>query len=148
MPFNRITIPVLFVVAITATPVSMAQAYRDIDKNGKVAYTDKKPERIASVEKIRVREKTVSSQETYSGGEASRDVAIYTAEWCKYCKTAKAYMDERGIAYVEYDIEKDRYAKREYRKLGGNGLPLILVGDQRMSGFSQKGFDKLYSSER
>jgi glutaredoxin-like YruB-family protein len=67
---------------------------------------------------------------------ATRQVTIYTTDWCGYCKKAKAYMKEQGIRYVEHDIEKDSAAYAEFKRRGGNGVPLIVVGDNSMSGFS------------
>ena len=67
---------------------------------------------------------------------AARQVTIYTTDWCGYCKKAKAYMKEQGIRYVEYDIEKDSAAHAEFKRRGGNGVPLIVFGDKSMSGFS------------
>jgi hypothetical protein len=48
------------------------------------------------------------------------------------------------MAYKEYNIEKNRFAKRQYDRIGGVGVPVILIGDQRLNGFSQDGFERLY----
>ncbi len=75
--------------------------------------------------------------------EAAAQVTIYTADWCGYCKMAKAYMLDRGITYVEHDIEKDSASYAEYKRRGGNGVPLILVGEKTMSGFSAEGLEQM-----
>ena len=54
------------------------------------------------------------------------------------------YFLKKGIAFVEYDIQKNEQARREYRALGARGVPVILVGDKRLNGFSEKTFNKLY----
>lgn len=69
-------------------------------------------------------------------------VEIFLTDWCGYCKKAKRYMDDRGIRYQAYDIEKDSAAQRRYQELGGNGVPLILIGSQRMSGFSAEALEQ------
>lgn len=69
-------------------------------------------------------------------------VQIYLTEWCGYCKKAVKYMDRNGIAYVAYDIEKDPAAKQRYDRMGGRGVPLIIVGSNRMSGFSEEGLEQ------
>ena len=48
-----------------------------------------------------------------------------------------------GIPFVEYDVERDEIGKREYKKLNGRGVPVILVGNQRMNGFSAPSLEKL-----
>ncbi len=54
------------------------------------------------------------------------------------------WVDEKGIKYKEYDVEKSAKGKSEYRRLGAKGVPVILVGKRRMNGFSVDGFEKLY----
>jgi len=63
-------------------------------------------------------------------------VEIYVTSWCGYCKQAVKYMKSKGIAYVAYDIEKDSAANQRHKELGGRGVPLIIIGSNRMSGFS------------
>ena len=38
---------------------------------------------------------------------------------------------------MELDVEKSAEGKQEYRELKGRGVPIILVGDQRMNGYDQ-----------
>lgn len=66
----------------------------------------------------------------------SGTVELYITEWCGYCKRAVAYMKARNIPHVVYDIEKDEAARKRFLQLGGSGVPLIMVGNRRMSGFS------------
>ncbi len=77
-----------------------------------------------------------------------KQVILYSAVWCSFCKKAKAYFKQKGIAYSERDIEKSKQAEKEYRSLGGGGIPLILVGRQngteKLSGFSIARFDHAY----
>ena len=72
------------------------------------------------------------------------DVVMYSTSWCGYCRQARRYFKSKGIKYVERDIERSRLAKRAYDRLGGNGVPLIVVGENQMSGFSVRKFDRLY----
>ncbi len=65
-------------------------------------------------------------------------VELYVTSWCGYCKKALNYVKSKGISYVAYDIEKDSAAHKRYQELGGHGVPLIIVGKQRMSGYSQE----------
>jgi glutaredoxin len=65
------------------------------------------------------------------------EVKMYATSWCPYCAKARAYFARRGITYVEVDIEKSREGRAEYDKLGARGVPVILVGSQRMNGFSE-----------
>jgi glutaredoxin len=73
-------------------------------------------------------------------------VVMYSTRRCGYCKMAKHYFDEKGVAYVERDIERESSAQQDYRGLKGTGTPLIYVGYQRVSGFDQKRLDKVLAS--
>lgn len=76
-------------------------------------------------------------------GQAAAQVVIYTTDWCGYCKKAKAHMKQRGIAYTEHDIEKDQASYADFKRHGGNGVPLILVRDKVMRGFDADDFDDM-----
>lgn len=62
-------------------------------------------------------------------------IVMYATAWCGYCKKARQYFRDNGIAFVEYDIEKDRAASRDYNTLLGSGTPLLFQGYARISGF-------------
>jgi glutaredoxin len=62
-------------------------------------------------------------------------VVMYATAWCGYCKKARKYFRENRIAFVEYDIEKDSAARRDYNALLGSGTPLLFQGYARVSGF-------------
>ena len=59
------------------------------------------------------------------------------------CKQAKAYLAGKGIYFSEYDVETSDIGRQEYKRLGGKGVPIILVGKQRMDGFSSSRLDEM-----
>jgi glutaredoxin len=75
-------------------------------------------------------------------GTARPAVIIYGAEWCGPCHQAAAYLRQRGIQYVEKDIEKDQAASQEMRAklraagLSGGSIPVIDVRGRVLQGFS------------
>jgi len=71
------------------------------------------------------------------------EVVMYATSWCPYCAKARAYFAESGIAYVEHDVEKSARARAEFKRLGGRAVPLIVVGREKMNGFSEVGFEFL-----
>ena len=70
-------------------------------------------------------------------------VVMYATGWCPYCARARAYFARAGIAYVEHDVEKSASAYAEFKRLGGRGVPLIVVGREKLNGFSEQGFEHL-----
>lgn len=77
---------------------------------------------------------------------ASSAVTMFSASWCPHCKRAKAYFAQKGVAFREIDIEASEAGQREFKSYGGNGVPLIIVGDKRMRGFSPEAMDRMLAS--
>ncbi len=77
----------------------------------------------------------------------SDKVVIYTTDWCGVCKKAKKYFKKNNIAYVGYDVEKSRTGKIDYKLLRGKAVPIIIVGNKRMNGFSVSKFERLYEEQ-
>jgi glutaredoxin len=77
-----------------------------------------------------------------AGAEAGSDgVVLYGTAWCGACAQARRWMAERGVAFVEKDIEKDPKAKaelgRKMRRAGMQfgGVPVVEVRGKLMLGF-------------
>jgi len=66
---------------------------------------------------------------------AQARVVLYATDWCGYCKQTKRFLDSKGIAFREFDIEKDAEARKAYEALGGRGIPLIEVNGTLIRGF-------------
>ncbi|RZI43928.1 hypothetical protein EGT07_00390 [Herbaspirillum sp. HC18] len=78
--------------------------------------------------------------------DAESRVVLYRTAWCGYCKQAASYMQQKGIPFIERDIEANSTANTEYRQLGGTGgVPLLVFGQKTMSGFSAYKFDQTYA---
>lgn len=76
---------------------------------------------------------------------AAVPVVMYATAWCPYCAKARAYFKRTNTAYVEHDIEKSADAHAEFRRLGGRGVPLILVGSEKLRGFNELAFESAYA---
>ena len=64
------------------------------------------------------------------------EVILYSTDWCGYCSKARKLLDKNDIAYFEYDIEKSIEGKKQYDTLGGGGIPLLLINQNLVRGFS------------
>ena len=137
---------VVLLVFVAAT--AQAEIYRWTDANGKPHFSDKRP----ANQKTEAVQLQINTYEEVSFDVApslpssapNEQVVMYSTEWCGYCKKARNYFRNKNIAFTEYDIEKDAAAKQAYDRIGGRGVPVILVGQRRMNGFSEAGFQKIY----
>lgn len=54
-------------------------------------------------------------------------VEVYTSEQCGYCVRQKAFMAEKGIQYINKDIDKKPAFRKEFEALGGRGIPFTVI---------------------
>lgn len=134
MNLSRVTS--LLLLFILVFPAWGAGVYRWTDAAGNVHFGDAPPpERKA--EGVELRYNQMGSTPVPEGlFEQRAAVVMYSATWCGVCRKAKAYLQSRGVAFSEYDIETSRKGQEDYRRLRGTGVPIILVGEQRMNGFN------------
>lgn len=149
----RLKFIIWILVLGVAVNAAHAEIYRWVDENGKIHFTDKPPE-TAKTQKVRVQVNSFTSTKIspfkfdaslISKRVASTDVVMYSTTWCGYCKKARRYFTQQNIPFEEYDVEKSSKGKKDYKALKGRGVPIILVGERRMNGFSVASFEKLYS---
>ena len=69
-------------------------------------------------------------------------VIIYTAEGCGYCHEAKEFFNKNNVEYTEYNITKDKDARKELMKKGIMSVPYIVIGEEEILGFD---LDKIKS---
>ena len=76
--------------------------------------------------------------------DQSQPVIIYSTTWCAFCKRAKSYFEEKGVAFVEKDVEQDAEAYKELMaKINDNfqGVPVIDIKGTVILGFDQPKID-------
>lgn len=65
---------------------------------------------------------------TTNGGKTDVPIEVYSASWCPACRAAKAWLDQNGYRYTDYDIDRDAAARGRLRSLNPRGsIPVIVV---------------------
>jgi glutaredoxin len=75
--------------------------------------------------------------------DGQRAVAIFTTDSCTYCRAAKKFLEQKRVAYTEFNLDRSDKARQVFGMLGGRGVPLIIVGEQRLVGFDQQSLTRL-----
>lgn len=71
-------------------------------------------------------------------------VVIYTAPWCGWCRKALAWLDERGVAYLNKDIDSDPRNREELiEKTGRTAIPVVDIGGKLIRGFNPDRMNEL-----
>ncbi len=141
-------------LAVLVAPLAQAEVYRWVDEDGTVHYSDEPHEGGDKAEQVDVPE--VNSAESVdvstaaatgaSADNGGGEVIMYSASWCGYCDKARAYFERNGIPFTEYDVEDSDKGRKDHAQMGTDSVPVILIGDKRMVGFSVERFERLYES--
>ena len=63
-------------------------------------------------------------------------VLIYSTSWCGPCSNAKSLLKEKGIMYVEIDIEEKGMSREDlFNITGGRTVPQIVVDGETIGGY-------------
>tara|TARA_Y100000768_G_C23715844_1_gene557967 strand:+ start:126 stop:380 length:255 start_codon:yes stop_codon:yes gene_type:complete len=64
------------------------------------------------------------------------EVLIYSTSWCGPCSNAKRLLKEKGIMYVEIDIEEKGMSREDlFNITGGRTVPQIVVDGETIGGY-------------
>jgi glutaredoxin len=135
----------ILVFAALVSSAAGAAIYRWVDADGRIFYSDSPP-RQSDARPVKLPSNTVAPvtpapRAKPAAATAGEKVTLYTTTWCGYCKKARAYLNARNIPFDDVDVETTDRGRREYREMGGNGVPVIFVGSQRMDGYDQSGLE-------
>ncbi len=73
--------------------------------------------------------------------DARTQVVVYGTATCPFCAKTRAYLKERNIAFGDFDVDKSDKGKRDFGQLGGQSVPVILIGNRKLVGFDKKTID-------
>jgi len=134
----------LYASTLVCTQVASAEVYKWVDEQGQAHYTDQPVGITSGASPVDLPVNTYTAPQILDSAYRRSGVVMYSASWCTVCRKARKYFRQIGITFTEYDIERSVKGRLEYNKLGARGVPVILVGDKRLNGFTEEAFNKLY----
>jgi glutaredoxin-like YruB-family protein len=70
-------------------------------------------------------------------------IKIYSTSWCAFCKAEKEFLDQKGVAYEDVNVEEDQAAAHEMVKLTQQmGVPVTRITHDDGSQVAIVGFDR------
>lgn len=67
------------------------------------------------------------------------NVTVYSTPTCPYCKMAKEFLKDNGIAYADIDVAADDAKAQEMiQKSGQMGVPVIDIDGKIVIGFDRE----------
>src|SRR5215831_17473065 len=137
-----------FVVAATfaaaiACGAATAQAYRWVDEQGRVHYTQTPPPpgaRDVQRKNLLQSGAAASADLPYATKLAAQNfpVKVFTQEKCEACDRARALLVKRGVPFSEVNVVSQTEADEVKAISGETSLPLIVVGSLHQSGFQEQ----------
>jgi len=114
-----------------------ATPYRWIDGQGKLHVSN-------SGYPVRLLQAETMPQDPQAPQTPQTRVIMYSASWCKICKKARAYFEQEGIPFTDYDIKNDMEARKDFLSRGGGLIPLLFIDGKKLVGFTVERFEKVY----
>ncbi|MBB3637046.1 glutaredoxin [Variovorax sp. BK613] len=137
---HRLTGLALVLVAAGA----MAQPiYRQVDKNGKVTFSDRAPS--ASTEPAPTGQPGSAPPSTANTSGLPYElrlvsqrypVTLYSGDECGPCGAARTLLTTRGVPFEERTVKSNADVEALQRLSNQNALPLLTIGSQQLKGFS------------
>ena len=160
---------VVIVILLSCSVSWATDIYKWEDEDGVVHYTDTPPGDVSEWEDVG--EATTEDNQQYENNEPQRpafdtqaitellnelndetedveeeihhSVELYTTSWCSYCKKAKAFFRSKGIAFIEYNIEKDKAAQQRLLSLSkSRTVPFAVINGQQIRGYSASAYER------
>ncbi len=62
-------------------------------------------------------------------------ITLYSTPACSYCQQARLFLKAHKLRFQEFDVQRSGKARRQLERMGARGVPVIMVGNQRLEGF-------------
>lgn len=63
-------------------------------------------------------------------------VIMLSTSTCGYCKKMRSDLANWNVEYLDIDVESDRNGRFAFDMLEGRGVPILLVGERTVHGYS------------
>lgn len=113
--------------------------YRNVDKNGKVTFSDQPP--AAGASGAAPRSGVASAADAglpYEVRQVAQryPVTLYTSEECGPCNAGRSLLTTRGVPFDERTVKTNADIEALQRLSNQNSLPVLTIGSQQLKGFS------------
>lgn len=157
--FTSLLSKILAIFSLLTGLPAYGEIYKWTDDQGRVHFSDKAPEsgvaesisdqlNINSYQGTEVTTTDFLNQRDADRREKARlkrpRVVMYSAVWCGVCTRARQYFSTKKIPFKEYDVETSHKGKKDFARMKGRGVPIILIGKKRMNGFNAARFKQIY----
>jgi glutaredoxin len=75
------------------------------------------------------------------------EVVVYTTAWCGWCQKTLRFLDDRGVRYVNKDIEANDWNREELIEITGRtSIPVVVIDGEVIRGYNAARMEQLLGS--
>ncbi|WP_198084059.1 glutaredoxin domain-containing protein [Variovorax sp. E3] len=127
-------------LVLAAAGATAQTVYRQVDKNGKVTFSDRAPSADAGAASGPQGGITTPANAglPYELRQVAQryPVTLYGGDECAPCGAARTLLTTRGIPFEERTVKTNEELEALQRLSGQSSLPLLTIGSQQLKGFS------------
>jgi len=142
----RLILCVALMVVTFAATNARTEIYRWVDESGVTNFSNEPPDKPAPDNSPPISTGVFVSPtirpESQDGIEP--EITLFSTPRCIECRKARQYFEQHRIEFTELDVETSAEARRKLESLGGEAVPVILIGEEILKGFSAAAFERLY----
>lgn len=138
-----------WLLVLLCAGLAQAQAYRWVDKDGKVHYGDRPPPAApGKVQELKMGAPAADKALPYAVRQAMGiyPVTVYVSADCgAACNEGRDYLKRRGIPFGEKTVatNEEIEALRQVQGGGDVGVPVLQVGEKTIKGFEKVAWGRL-----
>lgn len=152
MKKNPVFLILQICLGLVFIPGVCAEIYKWVDQDGVTHFSDRAPNEAQVVGEVKSKRSLGPSgkagdqtnrqtSKEQSDSNQGAKVELYTTSWCPYCKKARQFFRSQGIAFKEYDIEKDKKAAARKNQLDSKkGVPFAVVNGEKIHGYAPEAY--------
>ena len=74
----------------------------------------------------------------YFPDKNSKEITLYSTEWCSYCASVRQYFETHNMQYKELDVERSAAGMLGLWAFRADAVPVVVVGDQIIYGYDME----------
>lgn len=74
-------------------------------------------------------------------------VVIYTTLRCPHCQHLKRWLKKNNVPFLDFNVGKPGKMQKRFFEIGGQSVPLIVIGDEKYVGFNPNQLKKVLENE-
>ncbi|MEJ2528830.1 MAG: glutaredoxin domain-containing protein [Candidatus Thiodiazotropha sp.] len=74
-------------------------------------------------------------------------VVIYTTLRCPHCQHLKRWLKKNNVPFLDFNVAKPGKIQKNFFAIGGQTVPLVVIGDQKFEGFNPNQLKKALELE-